>query len=251
MTAYEVRLAVFEGPLDLLLHLIEQKEVDIWEVSMAEIADQYLAFIADVREVELESAGEYLAMAALLVRIKARHLLPYVEPEEDEEDEDELDFEEALKRQLIEYKRYKEVAAALGELAASRAELSLRPLVSDPEQPRTLPGPPQNFAATLLAELFVQLLANAPPPPKKPPLLRKVDLQAKVADVRERVRQTRDGFVFARLFTADSSRWEWIVTFLAVLELVHKSEIVVNQHDVFGELLLVTAPGRGDTDHDR
>lgn len=241
MATYEVRLAVFEGPLDLLLHLIEQEQVDIWDVSMAEIADQYLAFIGELHEVELESAGEYLAMAALLVRIKARHLLPYVEPEDDEEeDEDELDFEGALKRQLIEYKRYKEASAALEQLAASRSELSVRPLVFDEDRSTPAPGPPEGFTVKLLTKAFAALVADAPPPPPKPPLLRRVDLPSKVADVRRRVRAARDGIDFRGLFTPDSSRWEWIVTFLAVLELVHKAEIVARPHDDDGALRLYT-----------
>lgn len=237
---YEVRLAVFEGPLDLLLHLIEKQEVDIWQVSMAEVADQYLAFLAQVPKVELESAGEYLAMAALLVRMKARHLLPYVEPE-DEDDEDEVDFEESIKRQLIEYKRYKEVAQSLAQLAASRARLNLRAISPDLAPSAPMDGPPADFAAAQLAEAFATLLANAPPPPKKPPLLRRVDLHRKVADVRQRVRAATDGIAFSSLFTPSSSRWEWIVTFLAVLELIHKSEIFVRQDELFGELQLRAA----------
>lgn len=241
MTTYKVRLAVFEGPLDLLLHLIEQEQVDIWAVSMAEIADQYLAFLGEVDEVELESAGEYLAMAALLVRIKARHLLPYVEPEEEDEEEDELDFEEALKRQLVEYKRYKEAARTLAELAAERTRLTVRPGTFLAAHVEESPGPPSGFSAALLAEAFSVLLAKAPPPPKRPPLLRRVDLQSKVAEVRRRVTGAGSCVAFTELFDPDASRWEWIVTFLAVLELVHKLEIVVRQESIFGELRLSAA----------
>lgn len=243
MKSYEVRLAVFEGPLDLLLHLIEKEEVDIWAVSMAEIADQYLHFLGRLRDVELESAGEYLAMAALLVRIKARHLLPHAQPDEDDEDEDEIDFEEALRQQLVEYKRYKEASAALAQLASARERLSLRPAFFDPEQVRATPGPPDGFAVQLLTEAFVTLLAQAPPPPKRPPLLRKVDLQQKVADVHGRVRAAGGRIAFEQLFTSASSRWEWIVTFLAVLELIHKAELHVRQQRLFGELELELAAG--------
>lgn len=236
---YEVRLAVFEGPLDLLLHLIEQEEVDIWEVSMAEIADQYLAYIGDLSAVDLESAGEYLAMAALLVRIKARHLLPHVEPDDEDEDEDdEVDFEEALKLQLIEYKRYKAASAVLAEFAAAREQLWLRPASFDPEQIGTAPGPPKGFAVSLLTDAFMTLLSRERPEPKRPPLLRRVDLPRKVADVRQRVREAGGNIRFDALFTPLSTRWEWIVTFLAVLELVHKAEFRVRQTELFGTLEL-------------
>src|SRR5690554_6913071 len=126
---YQVRLAVFEGPLDLLLHLIEKQEVDIWEVPIAEIARQYLEFLSDIPRIELESAGEYLAMAALLVRIKARQLLPHaVVDDEDDEEDDAAALEEELRRRLAEYKRYKDVSYALAELAAAREQYGLRPL---------------------------------------------------------------------------------------------------------------------------
>lgn len=234
--AYKVRLAVFEGPLDLLLHLIEKEEVDIWQVSMAEIADQYLAYLSEMYDVELESAGEYLAMAALLVRIKARHLLPHAEP--DEEEEEEVDLEEALKRQLVEYRRYKDASLALAQLAAARQQLMLRPPSFDPEKVGMLPGPPVDFTVQLLTDAFVTLLGRERPEPKRPPLLRRVDLQTKVVDVKRRVQAVGGRIEFSKLFSPISSRWEWIVTFLAVLELVHKGEFRVHQRELFGTLEL-------------
>lgn len=239
---YQVRLAVFEGPLDLLLHLIEKQEVDIWEVSIAEIARQYLAFLRDIPRIELEAAGEYLAMAALLVRIKARHLLPHAVIDEDDEDEaDAAALEEELRQRLAEYKRYKDVAEALAELSAARAQYGLRPLPLTNEGPVVAPGPPADFHVDKLTRAFLDLLTKERPEPRKPPQLRKVDLRGAMVQVRRALRAARGSVSFRSLFSEHASRWDWIVTFLAVLELVHMGNVQVHQPELFGELHLKLA----------
>jgi len=155
---YQVRLAVFEGPLDLLLHLIEQQQVDIWQVSMAQVAEQYLEFLSQVPAVELEEAGEYLVMAALLVRIKARHLLPE-RKEQDEPEEDEAALEAALLARVAEYRRYKEAAARLEQLAAANARLFRRPPVLPAPNPAPA-GPPPGLTAETLARAFAAVLGR-------------------------------------------------------------------------------------------
>ena len=236
---YQVRLAVFEGPLDLLLHLIEKQEVDIWEVSIAEIARQYLDFLAQVPRVELEAAGEYLAMAALLVRIKARHLLPHaVVEDEGEEEEDAAALEEELRQRLAEYKRYKEAAAVLAELAQVRELYGLRPVSLTGEGPAAAPGPPAGFSVQRLAEAFAELLTRERPEPAPPPVLRKVDLRGAMIRVHRALRAAAGAVPFRSLFSRQASRWEWIVTFLAMLELVHMGSVRVRQSEPFGELHL-------------
>lgn len=237
-----MRLAVFEGPLDLLLHLIEKQEVDIWEVSIAEIARQYLAFLRDIPRIELEAAGEYLAMAALLVRIKARHLLPHAVIDEDDEDEaDAAALEEELRQRLAEYKRYKDVAEALAELSAARAQYGLRPLPLTNDGPVVAPGPPADFHVDKLTRAFLDLLTKERPEPRKPPQLRKVDLRGAMVQVRRALRAARGSVSFRSLFSEHASRWDWIVTFLAVLELVHMGNVQVHQPELFGELHLKLA----------
>lgn len=237
-----MRLAVFEGPLDLLLHLIEKQEVDIWEVSMAEIARQYLDFLAQIPRVELEEAGEYLAMAALLVRIKARHLLPHAVVADDPEEEAETAaLEEELRQRLAEYKQFKEAASVLAELAEARARFGLRPLPLLDAGPRVASGPPAGFHVQLLTKAFLEVMTRRRPEPAKPPLLRKVDLRGAMVRVRRALRQARGTITFRSLFSRRASRWEWIVTFLAVLELVHMGSVRVRQDELFGELHLELA----------
>lgn len=242
---YQVRLAVFEGPLDLLLHLIEKQEVDIWDVSMAEIARQYLDFLAQVPRVELEEAGEYLAMAALLVRIKARHLLPHVvvEEEDEEEEAEAAALEEELRRRLAEYKRFKEAADVLAGLAAARALLGVRPSSPSAPGPMVDPGPPPGFHVEKLMQAFVQVMSRKPSEPPNPPVLRKVDLRGAMVRVRRMLRQAQGALTFRALFPRRATRWDWIVTFLAVLELVHMGRVRVRQDEPFGDLHLELVAG--------
>lgn len=238
MSGYEVRLSVFEGPLDLLLHLIEKQEVDIWQVSMAEVAQQYLDFIAALPQVELEPVGEYLAMAALLVRLKARHLLPHAVVEDEDDEEDELALEQALRERLAEYKRYKAISEVLDELAAAREQYGLRPLPMDEQSLQQDPGPPADFGVHRLTSAFLTLLAAERPEPRQPPRLRKVDLRGTMAALRRRLQWAEDVVPFHSLFDGASSRWDWIVTFLAVLELVHAGDVRVRQPELFAPVEL-------------
>ena len=109
--AYSVKLPVFEGPLDLLLHLIRQNEMEITDIPVAVISEQYLEYLELMRMLDLDIAGEYLVIAATLALIKSRMLLP---PEGEEDDDEGLDPREELVQRLLEYQRYKEVAEELG-----------------------------------------------------------------------------------------------------------------------------------------
>ena len=134
-----VSLPIFEGPLDLLLHLIKRSEVEITDIPIATITDQYLAMLDELPELNLDGAGEYLVMAATLVYIKSRTLLPTVEDEDVEEDP-----RAELVQQLLEYQRYREVAVTLGERALLRREVFAHPGESPAPAP---PGEPARSGA--------------------------------------------------------------------------------------------------------
>ncbi|OUM94896.1 MAG: hypothetical protein BAA04_03825 [Firmicutes bacterium ZCTH02-B6] len=225
---YQVRLAVFEGPLDLLLHLIEQQQVDIWQVSMAQVAEQYLDFLSQVPAVELEEAGEYLVMAALLVRIKARHLLP-VREEATETEEDEADLEAALLARVAEYRRYKDASALLGQLAAANGRLFRRPVIPVPSQPARPAGPPPGLTPDKLARAYAAVLGRRPVEPPPPPTPRPVNLRAAIGRVLGALRRAGGRLRFRHLFSRRASKWDWIVAFLAVLELVRVGRVRVRQ----------------------
>ena len=125
--SYRVKLAVFEGPLDLLLHLIKKEEVDIYDIPVARITDEYLQYLNLLETMNLDVAGEYLVMAATLTHIKSRMLLP---PSEDEGEEPDEDPRADLVQQLVEYQRYREAAVALGDRPVlTRDVLRLEPAV--------------------------------------------------------------------------------------------------------------------------
>ena len=242
---YQVRLAVFEGPLDLLLHLIEQQQVDIWQVSMAEVAQQYLDFLNSLPSVELEEAGEYLVMAALLVRIKARHLLPSRPVENDPEEEDEEALEAALLARVAEYRRYKEAAAALQQLAAARARHYSRAVV--PAAASAPPaGPPPGLSADKLAAAWAVLEQRRPPAPAPPPVPRRINLRSAMGRLLQALRRAGGRLSFRRLLAKRSSRWDWIVAFLALLELVRLGRVKVHQPAPLADLDMELPPaGQG------
>src|SRR5947207_11915025 len=123
---YKVKLEVFEGPLDLLLYLIKKDEVDIYDISIERITQQYLEFMDAFQVLDLDVAGEFVVMAANLIYIKSRSLLPaHVQPPEEEAEEDDPRWD--LIRQLVEYKKFKEAAAQLGEREAIQNSLFMRP----------------------------------------------------------------------------------------------------------------------------
>src|SRR5438552_17443681 len=131
-----VKLARFEGPLDLLLHLIKRDEIDIYDIPIAHITQQYLAYLELMRALDLEVAGEFLVMAATLMRIKAKMLLPLPQPGEDE---DEGDPREELVQRLIEYRQFKEAAGTLKEREAERRMLFERGMVPGENEAGPLP----------------------------------------------------------------------------------------------------------------
>ena len=126
---YGVRLDVFEGPLDLLLYLIRKDEIDIYDIPVAEITRQFMEYVEVIRELNLEQAGEFLLMAATLMKIKSQMLLPRQEEEEEEAGEDPR---EELVRRLLEYQQFKEAAGWLGEQYASQQDIFYRYGFSDP-----------------------------------------------------------------------------------------------------------------------
>ena len=238
---YQVRLAVFEGPLDLLLHLIEQQQVDIWQVSMAEIAQQYLDFLNSLPSVELEEAGEYLVMAALLVRIKARHLLPARTVETDPAEEDEEALEAALLARVAEYRRYKEAAAALEQRAAAQACYYTRPAMPSLE-PLPPSGPPPGLSAGKLAAAWASLMQRQPPVPPPPPAPRRIHLRSAMGRLLQALRRAGGRLSFRRFLAGRAARWDWIVAFLALLELVRLGRVKVHQPAPLAELDVELSP---------
>ena len=235
MEDYKVKLDVFEGPLDLLLYLIKRDEVDIYDISIERITKQYMAYIEAFQVLNIELAGEFIVMAANLLYIKSRTLLP-VDQQMAEEDAEEDDPRFELIRQLIEYKKFKEAAALLRDNETAQLNLFAR-----------VPVPPDLAPAeNLLVEevgifdlihAFQKILKRIE---KKPEDLREIFAENfTVSDKIEHVlRITQEGIPlrFEELFADAASRTEIVVTFLAMLELIRLKQLRVRQEAVCGEI---------------
>ncbi len=242
---YKVDLEVFEGPLDLLLYLIRREEVDIYDIPIEKITAQYLAYLEVMRMLDLNIAGEFLVMAATLMMIKSRMLLP-VESRaaEEESDEEWVDPRLDLVRQLIEYKKFKDAAGQLLELEALQSEA-----FSYGGEGPAFEKEPQDAGQALgdiglfdLLTAFQEVLVRAP----MEPLGIIEPIRFSVPDKMELIISlTKAGthVAFSSLFSPESHRGEVIVTFLALLELLRLRQIVLQQNDAFHEILIMPVEG--------
>lgn len=237
---YAVRLPAFEGPLDLLLHLIETQALDISAISLVAVTDQYLQTMAQLEEIEPGALADFLIVASRLLYIKSYHLLPKPRPAA-EDDEDEASGD-ALVRQLLEYRRFKEIAGLLHEreLQGLRVYVRAAPL---PELPRRLEL--DDMDVERLRTALRKVLGRMP---VEPPLPRVKTYTITVADqienVRSLLRERGRGdtpLSFEQLLSGSADRLEVVVTFLAVLELFKLGEIDVVQEGTFGDILLLPA----------
>ncbi len=234
---YRVKLDVFEGPLDLLLHLIKKNEVEIVDIPIAAITEQYLGYLDLMRQLRLDVAGEFLVMAATLTLIKSRMLLP---PSEDEEDEDEADPRAALVQQLLEYQRYREAALALAERPLLRRDVFAREPLADVEDGAADAAVRLRVTVWELLEAFRAVLKRAQPASAHEVTTERVSL-------RDRARALLHALSVARcldfdsLFDDDASRLDVLVTFLALLELMKMGAVRATQQERCGGILIELA----------
>lgn len=235
---YPVKLEIFEGPLDLLLYLIKKEELDISTVSIAKITEQYLEYLALMRMLDLEIAGEFLVVAATLLQIKSRSLLP--PDEQPQPDEEELDPTLELIGRLKEYQRFKEAASQLARLETERG-LWIPRIGSEtaPEAPPDARG----FEANLfdLISAFAKVLKEIPKETFFEVVVGEVTVEEKVHELLHRLVE-QAALRFTELFRPPWRKVDVIATFLAVLELMRLKEIVVRQSEQFGEIEIVRNP---------
>jgi segregation and condensation protein A len=259
-SAYAVTLPVFAGPLDLLLQLIEKNELEISAVSLVAVTDQYLKTIEALEAVDPGALADFLVVASRLLYIKSRSLLPQPRPAGEEDGGDEEDSADALVRQLLEYRQFKEIAAQLRQ----REEAGLRVYVRaapPPELEKKL-----DMGGVTLEALHAALqrvLARVPEQHAVPRLRAyTITVAEQIEAVRALLRAAQvggDGAAsdappaqpvrFTALLRLGGTRLEVVVTFLAVLELIMQQEITAVQEGTFGEIVLmpVGAGGQDDT----
>lgn len=234
---YTIQLPVYEGPLDLLLNLIEHAELDITKVSLAEVTDQYLAYIRQTQDRQLEDLASFLVMAARLIQIKSEVLLPRPPLREPGEE----DPGDALARQLVAYKKYKQVAILLSEREESGLRSYIRlapPPVIDPKIDM------QEFQLDDLYQAMLEVLKNV----HKIPTLEenistlRVSVRDKILNIIHSLKDVSQ-LSFRKLIKTARSRLEIVVSLLAILELIKQDQVEVRQEEMFGDIELVRGSG--------
>lgn len=240
MMITRVQLEIFEGPLDLLLHLIKKNELSITDIPIATITEQYLSTLELMQSLNLDVAGEFLVMAATLIHIKSRMLLPPGENEDEEEEEG--DPREELIRRLLEYQRFKEAAEELERRELLSRDVFVRRSEA-PEEAGTV-----GFESLSLFDLLSALrhvLERFPEERIHEVALDAISVREKMSFLLDELRR-RGKVIFQSLFETATSRSEVVVTFLAVLELVRIRAIRVWQEERIGPVVIELATAIGD-----
>jgi segregation and condensation protein A len=241
-----LRLEQFEGPLDLLLHLIRSQQLDIRNIPIALVTEQYLACLEVMQELDIDLAADWLVMAATLLHIKSKMLLPApAEPEPAEES----DPRDELARRLLEYERFKEAGLALGARDVLGREVFARtfepPDLADPAFRVTGPRPFEPVSISELLAAFARAIASRPKQTVHEVAIERVSLADKIAELLDRL-AARDSLGFDELFAETATRSDVVVSFLAVLELVKMRVVRAYQAGPFGPIRLFRASESGE-----
>lgn len=237
----ELHLQTFEGPFDLLLHLIDKNQVDIYDIPIAEITRQYLEYLAAMEELDLEIASSFLVMAATLLSIKAKMLLPQDEQAEDAPEE--ADAREELVLDLLDYLRIQEAAALLSNYAAAEADYYKRPNAENLYlELFSAANPLDGKTLADLTDAFACILKKLEDKPQLFEVAKsRVTVKEKLTELRFLLRKSKNGLLFDDLFINIQSKIEMVVVFLALLELIRSHEARARQESSFGKIYIFTA----------
>jgi segregation and condensation protein A len=231
---FRVQLGTFEGPLDLLLHLIKKHELQILDLPIAFITERYLEYLKLMRELDLDVAAEYLLMAATLAHLKSKMLLPRAPSDQPEENEsgEELDPRLELIRRLLEYQKYKLVADDLGSRAIAGRDVFTRGQVGLETDG---PAPLASFPTFKLLDAFQAILDRAKDRSALEVTPERISIRERMTQMTELLRERRS-CTFEELFEKDVSRYDIVVTFLALLEMTKMRVTRLYQADIQGPI---------------
>lgn len=232
--ALHVRLDVFDGPLDLLLHLVKEQQLDIATVPLATVAEQYLTYVSMMEELDVEIAAEYLVVAATLVFLKSRALLPQVPQEFLDEDESPEEVEERLRRRLIAYSKYRE----LGEDLRRRHERATGYFTRETGDPSSDLTQRYRVDVERLGRAFIAMLREARPE-KRAIVRERLSVLAQMDYIVRAVRERGEVWFSALCRELGFTREVVIVSFLAILELVRRHRIAYDQPAAFADIRLI------------
>jgi len=249
---YNIKIDIFEGPFDLLLHLVRVNEMDIYDIPIARITDQYLQYIKEMEKLDLRIAGEFLVMAATLINLKSRTLMPPLREEDEEEEEVEDEYSDIrsaqdLMRQLIEYRQFKEMASRLAEREQAQLRLfyrnSVLPVLADGAQ-----SPEVKEDVSLLFSAFARVLEYVESRPSHHVLEEEFSVEEKIEAIRRQLEQS-ERLNIDDLLRRCVNKNEIITVFLALLEVCRLRLARIRQKGNFGEIYL-TRPGTTDEEED-
>ncbi|MBD2846811.1 segregation/condensation protein A [Paenibacillus sp. IB182496] len=237
------KLEAFEGPLDLLLHLIDSAEIDIHDISISDITDQYMHYLHAMQQLELEVTSEFLVMAATLLAIKSKQLLPKPPPPQDEfEDwleDDGLDARDELIQRLVEYRKYKQIAEQLREKEQARSLIFTKePEDLTPYMKVKPDNPVKDLGVSDLIAAFQKALGRAARRSLIATVRRdEISVKDRIADITQLLRE-HEMVRFSKLVRQDMERHEIVVTFLALLELMKMKQVRCFQHQLFEDIVI-------------
>lgn len=232
MSDYKVQLENFYGPFDLLLYLIKEEELNIYDIPIARITGQYLLYIESMKQLNIDLASEFLVVAATLMEIKSKTLLPR---SEDEPEENDPRFE--LVRKLIEYKKYKDLSKSLASLINNQAQTFNRPFVELEILPEDKTDVLKKLDAWELVKTFARLNKETILAVPISIIYDDVPLEHFIKNILERL-QTRPEMAFSELTPDPNDRLNLLKNFLAILELAKQNRLSLNQEKDFGEITL-------------
>ena len=230
--AYKIKLEIFEGPLDLLLYLVKKDHLNIYDIPIAQVTDQYLAYLELMKLLDLNIAGEFLVMAATLLQIKSKMLLP---ADEDEVQEELEDPRQELVKRLLEYEKFKEIAENLRQKELGQQDVFKRPKIEDKN---TAPVEEKAYFEASIFDLisaFSKALENVPKEVFYQVFKDEFTIEEKVHQILHLLLE-KTSVTISNLFSQAKNKIEIIVTFLAVLELIRMKEIVALQRGLFEEI---------------
>jgi len=233
--SYKIKLEMFEGPLDLLLYLVKRDHLNIYDIPVAVVAQQYLDYLNLMQLLDLNIAGEFLVMAATLMQIKSKMLLPAEENKEGEQEEEDPRAE--LVRRLLEYEKFKEIAQTLRQREAEQKEVFKRTI---PEKDKeTGPDTEVYFEASIfdLINAFSRALEDVPKDLFYEVIKDEFTIEEKIHEILHRL-LVEESVLLSDLFNKAKNKLEIIVTFLAILELTRLKEIIPRQKGLFQEIAI-------------
>lgn len=230
MADYSIKLPIFEGPLELLIHLLEKSKVDIYDIPIADITDQYMDYLTSMQAFDIEIASEFLVMATLLLHIKSKMLLPKNPLEQaDSADEENRDPRDILVDKIVEYKKFQQAAVKLGDMLEERKKFTPRPESILPTKRSKL----LQYSADNLLDSMLSILQSIK---KEDPVnyieIKEISIDGRMKELLEFLTTCKEPILFTELF-ANIDKECLVVSFLAVLELLKEGKIIVCQQDIF------------------